>query len=82
MPDPSTRLDWNTVTTLHDTSLRGFASDNYSGVHPEVLAAIAGANDGHQVAYGEDVYTARLQDVFAHHFGDGVQAFPVSSSRR
>ena len=47
MPDPSTRLDWNTVTTLHDTSLRGFASDNYSGVHPEVLAAIAGANDGH-----------------------------------
>ncbi len=77
MPDPSTRLDWNTVTTLHDTSLRGFASDNYSGVHPEVLAAIAGANDGHQVAYGEDVYTARLQDVFAHHFGDGVQAFPV-----
>jgi len=65
------------VTPLHDTALRGFASDNYSGIHPEVLAAIATANDGHQVAYGEDEYTARLQEVFAHHFGDGVEAFPV-----
>ncbi|MGX5696534.1 threonine aldolase family protein [Agromyces soli] len=62
---------------LHDTSFRGFASDNYSGVHPEVLAAIATANDGHQVAYGEDVYTERLQQVFAGHFGEGVEAFPV-----
>ncbi|MGV9194646.1 threonine aldolase family protein [Microbacterium sp. MC2] len=62
---------------LHDTAVRGFASDNYSGVHPEVLAAIAAANDGHQIAYGEDAYTARLQEVFARHFGEGVEAFPV-----
>jgi len=65
------------VTPIHDPSIRGFASDNYSGIHPEVLAAIAAANDGHQVAYGEDVYTERLQEVFAHHFGEGVEAFPV-----
>ena len=52
-------------------------SDNYSGVHPEVLAAIAAANGGHQVAYGEDAYTARLQEVFRAHFGEGVEAFPV-----
>ncbi|GAA3906179.1 threonine aldolase [Microbacterium invictum] len=65
------------MTPLHDTDVRGFASDNYSGVHPEVLAAIAAANDGHQVAYGEDAYTERLQQVFAHHFGEGVEAFPV-----
>ncbi|MFG6475359.1 threonine aldolase family protein [Microbacterium sp. P06] len=65
------------MTTLHDTAVRGFASDNYSGVHPEVLAAISAANDGHQVAYGADVYTARLQEVFAAHLGDGVEAFPV-----
>jgi threonine aldolase len=57
--------------------VRGFASDNYSGIHPEVLAAIAAANEGHQIAYGEDQYTERLQQVFAQHFGDGVQAFPV-----
>ena len=62
---------------LHDLNLRGFASDNYAGVHPEILDAIAAANEGHQIAYGEDVYTARLHDVFAEHFGDGVQVFPV-----
>ncbi|KAA9107872.1 threonine aldolase family protein [Microbacterium rhizomatis] len=65
------------VTTLHDTAVRGFASDNYSGIHPEVLAAIAAANDGHQIAYGEDAYTTRLQEVFAAHLGEGVEAFPV-----
>ena len=65
------------MTTLHDRATRGFASDNYSGVHPEVLAAIAAANEGHQVAYGEDAYTARLQQLIAHHFGEGAEAFPV-----
>ena len=63
--------------TLHDSAVRGFASDNYSGIHPEVLAAIEAANGGHQIAYGDDVYTARLQEVMAQHFGDGVEAFPV-----
>jgi threonine aldolase len=65
------------VTTIHDRTVRGFASDNYSGIHPDILAAIAAANEGHQVAYGEDVYTARLQEVMAEHFGAGVEAFPV-----
>ena len=48
---------------IHDPSVRGFASDNYAGIHPEVLAALVAANGGHQVAYGEDDYTARLQEV-------------------
>ena len=63
--------------SLHNPEVRGFASDNYSGIHPEVLAAIAAANGGHQVAYGEDDYTEHLQAVFARHFGDGVEAYPV-----
>jgi threonine aldolase len=62
---------------LHDPALRGFASDNYAGVHPEVLAAIAAANEGHQVAYGGDVYTARLQQLVVEHFGEGAEVFPV-----
>ena len=57
------------VSRLHDPSVRGFASDNYSGVHPEVLAALAAANEGHQVSYGEDDYTARLQELMEQHFG-------------
>lgn len=63
--------------SLHDPDSRGFASDNYAGIHPEVLAAIAAANGGHQVAYGEDEYTARLHELMAEHFGAGVEVFPV-----
>jgi threonine aldolase len=63
--------------TLHDPAVRTFASDNYSGVHPEVLAAIGAANGGHQVSYGEDVYTERLQQVLREHFGEQAEAFPV-----
>ena len=65
------------MTQLHDTSSRGFASDNYAGIHPEVLQAIADANGGHQIAYGEDVYTAELQSVMKSHFGDQAETFPV-----
>ena len=62
---------------IHDPSIRGFASDNYAGVHPEVLAAIVAANGGHQVAYGEDVYTARLTEVLCEVFGTAAQVYPV-----
>jgi threonine aldolase len=62
---------------LHDASHRDFASDNYAGVHPEVLAALAAANGGHQTSYGADAWTARLQEVVREHFGDSAEAFPV-----
>lgn len=65
------------MTRLHDTTYRGFASDNYAGVHPEVLAALADANGGHQIAYGEDQYTARLADVVRTEFGERAEVFPV-----
>lgn len=61
----------------HDPEVRGFASDNYAGVHPEVLTALALANGGHQVAYGEDDYTAHLQVVFRRHFSPRAEVFPV-----
>jgi threonine aldolase len=61
----------------HDPGVRGFASDNYAGVHPEVLAALVLANGGHQTAYGEDEYTAHLQDVFRRHFGPHAEVYPV-----
>jgi threonine aldolase len=56
---------------------RGFASDNNSGVHPDVLAAIAAANDGHVVAYGDDDYTAAARERFRHHFGERAEPFLV-----
>ncbi|MEU1731507.1 low specificity L-threonine aldolase [Streptosporangium sp. NPDC020145] len=61
----------------HDPLVKGFASDNYAGVHPEILQALALANEGHQISYGEDVYTEALQEVFRGHFGPLAQAWPV-----
>ena len=58
-------------------SARSFASDNHSGVHPEVLEAIAAANDGHAPAYGADPWTAAATETLSRHFGDGTRAFPV-----
>jgi threonine aldolase len=60
--------------TIHP---RGFASDNNSGAHPDVLAAIAQANDGHVVAYGDDDYTAAARRRFREHFGEQAEAFLV-----
>jgi threonine aldolase len=61
----------------HEPEIKTFASDNYAGVHPEVLEAIALANGGHQVSYGDDAYTEALQGIFRRHFGDHVEALPV-----
>jgi threonine aldolase len=65
------------LSQLHDPHLRASAGDNYAGVHPELPAAIAVANGGHQTAYGDDVYTERLQDVVRAHFGPTAETHPV-----
>jgi threonine aldolase len=58
-------------------SSRSFASDNNAGVHPRVLEAIAAANDGHVIAYGDDPYTARAMKKFHEHLGKDVEVFFV-----
>ncbi|WP_069385734.1 threonine aldolase family protein [Cellulosimicrobium cellulans] len=54
-----------------------FASDNYAPAHPDVLAALAAASAGHEISYGEDPWTARLQDVVRDRFGPDAAAYPV-----
>jgi threonine aldolase len=56
---------------------RGFASDNYAGIHPAVLEAIGKVNHGHQVAYGEDSETERFDSVVKELFGPNAKVFPV-----
>lgn len=57
--------------------VRSFASDNNAGVHPEVLAAISAANQGHTIGYGDDSYTASAVERFREHFGSDVEVFFV-----
>lgn len=51
-------------------SKRGFGSDNFSGVFPEVMEALNLANVGHQQAYGYDDYTDKADRAFKAIFGD------------
>ena len=59
------------------TPIRTFASDNWSGAHPEVLEAVAAANDGHAPAYGDDRWTAAAERRFREHFGEGAETVLV-----
>ena len=56
---------------------RGFASDNYAGVHPALLARMAEVNHGHEVAYGEDSETEIFAGVVKELFGKDAVGFPV-----
>lgn len=57
--------------------MRAFASDNYAGAHPEVLAAIAEANADHAVSYGADPWTARATELIRAQFGEHAQPWLV-----
>ena len=54
-----------------------FASDNAAGVAPEILAAIAAANEGSALAYGNDAFTRRVEQRFAALFEREVTVFLV-----
>jgi threonine aldolase len=58
---------------------RAFASDNWAGVHPEVLAAMAAANVGHVPSYGGDPYTRDAIARIGDELGGDAQIFLVFS---
>ena len=57
--------------------MKSFASDNYSGIHPEILEAIQHANIQHEISYGDDSFTQVAQGYFEKEFGkvDVLYAF-------
>lgn len=56
---------------------RFFASDNAAPAHPEVLAALARANEGHAVAYGADPWTERATELIRAELGGDPRVFFV-----
>ncbi|MFL5502207.1 MAG: beta-eliminating lyase-related protein, partial [Gemmatimonadaceae bacterium] len=58
---------------------RALASDNWAGVHPEVLAAMAAANVGHVPSYGDDPYTREAEERIRALVGEDAEVFLVFS---
>ncbi len=55
-------------------------SDNAAGIAPEILSALATANEGSALAYGGDPWSGRLRDLVAEVFEHpDVAVFPVAS---
>ncbi|MDD2382274.1 MAG: low specificity L-threonine aldolase [Mariniphaga sp.] len=57
--------------------MKGFASDNNSGVHPLIFQAMMDANQDHVTGYGGDPYTARAIEIFREKFGSDTRVFFV-----
>lgn len=62
-------------------TMRSFASDNNSGVHPEVMAAIIEANRDHAAGYGDDRWTERAAECVRQVFGEEARPFSCSTER-
>jgi threonine aldolase len=56
-----------------------FASDNTAGIAPQILTAIAKANEGFALAYGSDNWTKRIEARFADVFEHEVAVFLVAT---
>lgn len=58
--------------------MKAFASDNWAGVAPEIMQALADANQGHCPAYGDDdPYVAKAVEAFEKEFGDDIKVYFV-----
>ncbi len=58
---------------------KSFASDNWSGVCPEIMQALQDVNPAHNEAYGElnDPVTEAAIEKFKQHFGEDIAVFFV-----
>jgi len=56
---------------------KSFASDNWAGACPEVMAAMVEANIGYAPAYGDDKYTELAQLEFKKMFGNQSETYFV-----
>lgn len=56
---------------------KSFASDNYAGIHDNIMRSILNANQNHSAAYGGDNYTKEAIEIFKNHFGVDVDVYFV-----
>src|SRR5437868_12296468 len=63
--------------TAKAARIRHFASDNYSGICPEAFAAMAEANQQHEVSYGNDRWTEKASNLIREVFETDCEVFFV-----
>ncbi len=49
--------------------MKGFGSDNHSGIHPDILKKFIESNIEHQPSYGTDTYSEQAIEFFKNYFG-------------
>jgi len=54
---------------------RQFASDNFAGICPEAMEAVAAANTGHAPSYGDDEWTRKVCDLLREFFEADCEVF-------
>lgn len=59
--------------------MTGFVSDNVSGIHPAIFAAIEQENVGYRMPYGNDRLSQRLDAEFSRLFATEVMVLPCCS---
>lgn len=57
--------------------IHSFGSDNHSGAAPQIMEAIAKANTGFAIAYGEDAHTKEAEELFKKEFGPETEVYFV-----
>lgn len=53
--------------------MKGFGSDNHSGIHPLMLKAITECNTEHEPSYGTDSYSEKAQALIKNFFGNHAE---------
>ncbi|MBT5194240.1 MAG: low specificity L-threonine aldolase [Rhodospirillaceae bacterium] len=56
-----------------------FSSDNAAGIAPQIMAALAAANEGYAMAYGDDPITKAAEAAFTDLFERELAVFPVAT---
>jgi len=58
---------------------KSFCSDNYSGIHPEILEALAKVNYAHVPSYGKDIFSKSAINKIHEHFGNDIDIHFVAT---
>src|ERR1700712_611311 len=60
---------------MSNSSTINFASENFAGVHSDMMQALIDANVSNAPSYGKDRFTAQAIDLFKETFGNNIEVY-------